>query len=378
MDNQMLDQIITGPADEETVKAFMEEQKNNLKRAFYVRIGTMAYLAIVGTIALIVFYGVFMWAMFVFNLLTALKENKTAKQIENGEISPKELYKCYESMQSRSTLFVVLNIVFGGGLGCIGAIHDKVFLNRALAKKETILGPEDRAQSIAEDSNAQWHYCFYCHKNKKEAPLYRMSDGVICRGCAKQFEPMLPKRRENPTELTKKYARNIPWDLAIQPLTVQELKEREAYWQQNKEKYAGFTPTKVLYDGCLELDEKNRLFRIGEAKEGIYDSTDAGLPSGLIHPYDDVVGICYENIYTYVTAIGENDHSSWEYTCNNAIVLAMNNPYINAEVFTLKQAPSGFFNVRKAQDEQSEQVVNELHEILGKPVLKSRVLRKQK
>ena len=68
-------------------------------------------------------------------------------------------------------------------------------------------------------------------------------------------------------------------DASIRKLSSKDLEERFAYYKNNLEYYACFRPTKVICDGCLEIDEVNSLFRIVHSSE--YDSAKAGSSSGL-------------------------------------------------------------------------------------------------
>ena len=86
-------------------------------------------------------------------------------------------------------------------------------------------------------------------------------------------------------------------DKVLVALSSKDLEERLEYLKQNNEQYSDFTPTKVICDGCLELDEAKSLFRVVRADEDIYNSAKNGMPSGLIHPYSVVKGICYEMVY---------------------------------------------------------------------------------
>jgi hypothetical protein len=123
----------------------------------------------------------------------------------------------------------------------------------------------------------------------------------------------------------------------------------------------------------LELDENNSLFRIASASD--FDSTRTGVSSGLVHPYSTVKGIAFEMIYEYETPYDDTS-GGWKYTGYNSIILAIDNPYLKEETFTLKHIPTKLFeSSKKPQNEYSEQMVKELQEIFNKPVLESRKLR---
>ena len=79
-------------------------------------------------------------------------------------------------------------------------------------------------------------------------------------------------------------------------------------------------------------------------------------------------------VYEYETG-DEHTNGGWKYR-NNTIVFALNdNPYLNAEAFSLKNVPTKLFgSSQKPQNEYAEQMVKELEAIFKAPVLESRKL----
>ena len=370
----------TKTADEEVIKEFIEEQLKKQKTCFIIYIATLAYLVIVGLPACLLLYGIVMLIMFVVNLLIFLKRKKFVQSIENGEAGVKEIYEYYEKAQSTGVLMLLLNFFCGGALSCILNLYELNFMAKALKKGEEILGDDYKNERIANDPNAKWNYCMYCKKNGRESSgLVRLSDGVLCRDCISIYTSMLPQRNPKAIDVKEKEVTELlRIDEAISRLSLSsnDLVERYEYLQQNNEKYSDFTPTKVLYDGCLELDENNSLFRIVTSEDTSFDSTRYGGPTGLIHPYSDVQGICYEMVYEY------NSHSEdeyafgrYEYKKINTIVLAIEDKYLTEEIFTLKKISTKLLaNDKKPQIEYAEKTVNELHEIFDKPILPVRKL----
>ena len=358
-----------------TESEFLEAQKEALKKNIKIWTGLLIYLLVVGLVLCIVLYGFFMLTMFVINLLSFLKTKKLLERIENGEASVKEVYEYYEALGRRTIKIFAVNIFLAGGLGVIGTINDMKLSNDGMTEGEKILGDDYKNERIANDPNAKRKYCIYCKRNKTEAfYIYRLTDGVICANCLSKYTSMLPKRAEDP-ELLKpsNTAHYIPPEKAVANLSSKDLEERYEYLKKNQEEYSGFTPTKVICDGCLELDETNSLFRVVSASD--FDSTMAGDPSGLVHPYSAVKGIAYEMIYEY-EAPDDHTNGGWKYTNHNSIILAIDNPYLKEETFTLNRIPTGFFaSSKKPQIEYSEQTVKELQEIFQKPVLGKRKVR---
>ena len=354
--------------DEKSINEFMEEQKQAIKKCTHVWIGVLAYLLIIGIVACFIVYGVLMLGMFVVNLIFFLKTNKFLKSFENGEVDLKALYSFYEKMGGRAVKLFALNIFCGGLFGVIGNIYEMRIAGSGLKTAEEILGDDFKEERKAADPNAKWHYCIYCKKNKREGyRLYKLKDGVICHDCVQKYVSMLPKRTANPKDVKEKAVTSImPFENAIARLGLssQDLEDRLEYLNQNKEQYADFNPTKIICDGCLELDEAKSLFRIAEVHEDRYDSARNGIPSGMVHPYSAVTGICYEMVYEYEQGYGEDSISKWEYTKTNTIVLTIDDKYLTEEVFTLTSIPTKLFaNSKKPQIEYSEQTIKELQEI---------------
>ena len=370
----------TKTADEEVIKEFIEEQLKKQKTCFIIYIAVLAYLVIVGLPACLLLYGIVMLIMFVVNLLIFLKRKKFVQSIENGEAGVKEIYEYYEKAQGTGVLMLLLNFFCGGALSCILNLYELNFMAKALKKGEEILGDDYKNERIANDPNAQWNYCMYCKKNGRESSgLVRLSDGVLCRDCISIYTSMLPQRNQKAIDVKEKEVTQLlRIDEAISRLSLssKDLEERYEYLKQNNEKYSDFTPTKVLYDGCLELDEDKSLFRVVTSEDKSFDSERNGGPTGLIHPYSDVQGICYEMVYEY------NSHSEdeyafgrYEYKKINTIVLAIEDKYLTEEIFTLKKISTKLLaNDKKPQIEYAEKTVNELHEIFDKPILPVRKL----
>ena len=150
------------------------------------------------------------------------------------------------------------------------------------------------------------------------------------------------------------------------------MEDRFEYLKKNQEDYSDFTPTRVICDGCLELDETNSLFRIATASE--FDSAKAGVASGLVHPYSAVKGIAYEMIYEYDPP-SEEFNGAWYYVFCNSIILAIDNPYLGEETFTLNKLESKKFeSYKNIQIKYAEQMVKELQEIFNAPVMEKRIL----
>ncbi|MCR4815138.1 MAG: hypothetical protein K5879_09975 [Lachnospiraceae bacterium] len=357
-----------------TESEYLEAQKEAIKKNLRIWTGLLIYLLVVGLVLCILIYGVAMLVMFVINLLGFLKTKKLLERIENGEAGVKEVYEYYEALGRRTVKIFAVNIFLAGGLGVLGTINDMKLSADGMSVGAEILGEEYKDERIANDPNAKWKYCIYCKNNKTESffKLHKLTDGVICNQCLSKYTAMLPKRAEDPALLpAHKTAHYISPDSTIRSLSSKDLEERLEYLKKNQEEYSFFTPTRVICDGCLELDEMNFLFRVASATE--FNSTEVGNPSGLIHPYSAVKGIAYEMIYEYDSS---GDHSEWRYTRNNSIVLAIDNPYLKEETFRLKGVPSAFFaSSKKTQNDYSEQIVNELQEIFKKPVLEKRKLR---
>ena len=355
---------------------YIEAQKEALKKNIRTWIIILVYLLVVGLVLCLIIYGFLMVAMFVVNLIFFLRTKKFLEEIENGEADVKDIYEFYESMGNRSVKLFALNIFCGGLLGVIGTISDMKVASAGRVEGEIILGDDYKNERISQDVNAKWHYCVYCKRNKSEAfHLYKLTDGVICGNCLSPYSSMLEKRAEDPAVLTSKNtAYFVSPEHSIGGLSSKELEERLEYLKKNQEEYSDFTPTKVLCDGCLEIDETNSLFRVVPVSE--FDSGRGGATSGLVHPYSAIKGIAYEMIYEYDYPT-DNDNGGWRYTNRNSIILAIDNPYLREETFTLKEIPTKFFaNSKKPQIEYAEQKVNELHEIFDKPILDRRKMRR--
>jgi hypothetical protein len=359
-----------------TESEFFEAQKEALKKNIRIWTGVLIYLLVVGLVLCLIVYGVAMLTMFVINLLSFLKTKKLLERIESGEASVKEVYEYYEALGSRTVKIFAVNIFLAGGFGVIGTINDMKLAQAGIEEGGKILGDDYKNERIANDPNAQRKFCVFCKRNKAEAVfIYRLTDGVICADCLSKYSSMLPKRVEDPALLkSSDTAHYLPSEKAVGKLSSKDLEERYEYLNKNREEYSNFTPTKVICDGCLELDENNSLFRIVSASD--FDSTRAGVSSGLVHPYDAVKGVAYELIYEYETPYDDTS-GGWKYTNQNSIILAIDNPYLKEETFTLNKIPTNFFaSSKKPQIEYAEQTVNELQEIFNKPVLASRKVRR--
>ena len=358
-----------------TESEFLEAQKAALKKNILIWTGVLIYLLVGGLVLCLLLYGFLMLIMFVINLVFFLKTKKLLKRIENGEAGVKEIYEFYEAMGKRSLITFTFNLFCGGGLGLIGTISDMKVSSDGMKEGEKILGDDYKNERIAKDPNAQWKYCIYCKRNKVESAfhLYRLRDGVICDSCLSKYSPMFPKRAEDPALLkSSEITHYIRPEKFVGRLSSKDLEERFEYLKKNQEDYSGFTPTRVIYDGCLELDEVNNLFRIATASG--FDSARAGAASGLVHPYSAVKGIAYELIFEYYTP-DENNSGGWTYMNHNSIVLAIDDPYLKEETFTLKKISTKLLeNSQKPQIEYAKQTVKELQEIFNAPILEKRKL----
>ena len=364
-------------AETMTEREYIEAQKTALKKNIKVWIFVLIYLLVAGLVLCLILYGILMLIMFVVNLINVLKTKKMLKRIENGEVGVKEIYEFYISMAQRNTTLFVVNIFCGGLFGVIGTIFDMRVSTIGRIDGEKILGEDYKNERIANDSMARWHYCIYCKRNLIEAAhLYRITDGVICENCLSPYSSMLEKRVEDPALLNSKSTANyMRPENAITNLSSKDLEERLEYLKKNMEYYSYFTPTKVICDGCLEIDERNLLFRIVRSNE--YDSVKVGVPSGLIHSYSEIKGIAYEMIYEYDIPSDETN-GGWRYTTDNSIVFAIDNPYFREETFTLKHITTGFFESSKApQIAYAEQTVKELQAIFNMPIMESRKVRRK-
>ena len=358
-----------------TESEYLEKQKEALKKTIRIWTIMLIYFLVVGVVLCIVVYGISMLVMFVVNFLNLKKMKKFLEQIESGEAGVKEVYEFYQNLQKNGGKFFVLNFLFGAGFGVIGTIVDGKMSMKGIEEGEPILGDDYKNERIANDPKAQWNYCIQCKKNRIEARyrvLSKMTDGVICDDCLSKYSTMLSKRNKDtadPSVNSTQYLR--PRD-AIEKLSSKDLEERLEYLIKNQEDYSNFTPTRVICDGCLELDELNCLFRIARSSE--FDSEKTGVASGLVHPYSAVNAITYEKIYDYDP--GDDTHSAkLRYTEKNTILLVINNPYLKEEVFMLKEIPAkGSSNHKKAQIGYAEQTVKELQEIFDKPVMESKVV----
>lgn len=358
-----------------TESEFLEAQKAALKKNILIWTGVLIYLLVGGLVLCLLLYGFLMLIMFVINLVFFLKTKKLLKRIENGEAGVKEIYEFYEAMGKRSLITFTFNLFCGGGLGLIGTISDMKVASDGMKVGEIILGDDYKNERIARDPGAKWKYCIYCKRNKAESAfrLYRLRDGVICDNCLSKYSPMLPKRAEDPALLNpSEITHYIRPEKAVGSLSSKDLEERYEYLKKNQEEYSDFTPTRVIYDGCLELDEVNYLFRIAPASE--FDSIRAGAASGLVHPYSAVKGIAYELVFEYEIET-ENSSGGWTYTKLNSIILAIDNPYLKEETFMLKKIPTKLLeSSQKPQIEYAKQTVKELQEIFNAPVMEKRKL----
>ena len=357
-----------------TESEFLEAKKEALKKNISTWTGVLIFLAVVGLPLCIVVYGIAMEVMFVINLLAFQKTKKFLERMENGEVSVKEVYEFLETMQRRGTKMFMLNLFLGLGVGLIGTLNDLKISEAGIKEGLDILGDDYKSDRIANDPKAQWRYCVYCKKNKTEAfNLYKLTDGVICSSCLSKYSSMLPKRAEDPATPSLKTAHYINPVNSIGKLSSKDLDARLEYLKKNQEEYSGFTPTRVICEDMLELDETNSLFRIASASE--YEGARAGVTSGLVHSYSAIKGIAYELIYEYETP-NDNTSGGWKYTGHNSVIFAIDdNPYLKEETFTLKHIPTKLFeSSKKPQNEYAEQTVKELQEIFNKPVLEKRVL----
>ena len=352
---------------------FLEGLKESLKKNIHTWTIILVILAVVGLPLCLIIYGIAMEVMAVINFLALKKTKEFLERLENGEVSVKEAYEFLETLQRRGRKMFVLNFFFGLVFPLVGNVNDVKISEAAMKEGLDILGDDYKNERMANDPNAKWKYCVYCKKNNLEvASLYKMKDGVICCNCVSPYTSMMPIRIEDPATPSIKTANTMNFLTAIANMTSKDLEERLEYLKKNQEEYSYFTPTRVICDGCLELDETNFLFRIVRASG--YDSERDGKVSGLVHPYNAIKGIAYEMVYEYETG-DENTRGGWKYR-NNTIVFALNdNPYLNAEAFSLKSVPTKLFgSSKKPQNEYAEQMVKELEAIFKAPVLESRKL----
>lgn len=333
-----------------------------------ITLGTLA--AIVGFIVLV---------MFILNIIFNYIEYQYYKSVESCGWEAEEVILHFKKIKKRSMIMLVPNLLFGAGIGCIGNIYDLVMVNKALKQEKEILGAgADSNASKINEAEIDWDHCAICNKEEgEEVGLYHLKDGSVCSDCLASHEGLFPQRAEKSIYVKgKSRAHFVHMDIALLKLSVNEVKNRLDNYKKNQEMYSNFSPTKVMCDGCLELDENNSLFRIVGVWNDDFTSTKNGIPSGLIHPYSEVTGICYEMIYHYSESYDDDTHTktgSWVYTDCNSIVFTFDSEYISEESFMLKRIETSLFNLsKKPHKEFAEKTINELHEILGAPILPAR------
>jgi len=211
--------------------------------------------------------------------------------------------------------------------------------------------------------------CCGCGKEITEKrDMNALSGCYICADCYDIVVPFFPTRKKRFLGGNSKVD-NVPRYKAAKQVTAANVKDWMAYIQENNETYASFTPTKVLFDGALELDEDKQLFRVMNIKQREYDDFELGKSTQLIFPYSAVKDYFFEMIYH--TSYGDDNPSNWTYTDRNLIVIELNDKYVSREVFQLKKIEVGFFKSgKKVNIEAANDALKQLKDIFGKPVLK--------
>ncbi|MBP5275920.1 MAG: hypothetical protein J6Z07_03900 [Lachnospiraceae bacterium] len=364
--------------DEKARYEFVQQQVKAMKTSYILWWIVLGIQGLISLSTMMVVYGFLVLAVFIFNIVFCYHEVQYYKSVEACGWEPEDVLNYMQKTKKRSLIMLIPNLIFGAGVGCIGNIYDLVMANKALKQKKEIIGDADLNDLMKVDPNIDWDHCAICNKTEADdVGIYKLKDGAVCSDCMASHEGLVPQRAEN-SLYVKKRAHFVHMDVALLKVTVDNLKERFENFKKNQEMYPNFTPTKVLYDGCLELDENNSLFRIAKVWNDDFTSTQNGFPSGLVHPYSEVTGVCYEMIHHYYETEDSETHTksgSWVYTDRNSIVIVLDNKYMTEETFLLKKIETSFFNFsKKPHVEYAEKVVKEISEIFGKPVMNMRIV----
>jgi len=365
--------------DERARYEFVQQQVKVMKTSYITWWIIIAVQGFIGMGTMVAIYGFFVIIMTVINIIFAIGEYRYCRSVQACGWEPEDVINYLEKSKKHNLICLIPNFIFGAGIGCIGNIVDLILISKGLKQKDEILA-SGASESSADnaDTPIDWDHCAFCNKaESEEVGIYKLKNGAVCSDCLASYEGLIPQRAEN-SAFVKKRAHFVHMDIALTKITVNNLKERIENYKKNQEMYSDFTPTKVLYDGCLELDEEKSLFRIARVCDDDFVSTKNGLPSGLIHPYSEVTGVCYEMIEHYSEYEDSDTHTktgSWVYTDCNSIVIMLDNKYMTEETFLLRKIKTSLFNLsKKPHKELAEKTVNEIHEIFDKPIMPMRTV----
>jgi len=127
-----------------------------------------------------------------------------------------------------------------------------------------------------------------------------------------------------------------------------------------------------MFEGCLELDENQKLFRVRNIETDNYSSNKFDTATELVFPYSAVKGYYFEKVYRLNSG---DDAGIWEYSKYNNIVMEIDDKYVKQEMFCLRRIIGGFFKSdRKPNIQIAQDALNQLYSVFQKPILKEKKL----
>ena len=209
--------------------------------------------------------------------------------------------------------------------------------------------------------------CCICGKTNNAKEMVRLKDGFICKECFAQIAGMISTR--NARFLGGKSKVNYaPPFVQIRNTPVAAVKEMYEYQEERRKAYPTFDCKKSMFDGCLELDDEEQLFRIVNKDS----HTANGISSEFVFPYSAVKGYHYEMVYAIRETINSDGSSSKyiSYSNENAIVIEIDDKFVKEEIFTPEtiRLPGIFSNDGKANIKRAEEILESLKEVFGKPI----------
>ena len=211
--------------------------------------------------------------------------------------------------------------------------------------------------------------CGNTKENTKEniKDMVKLKDGFICRECFSQIAGMIPTRNSRFLGGKSKVSYEEP-SVQIRNTPVATVKEMYEYQEERRKAYPTFDCKQSMFDGCLELDEEEQLFRVVNKD---YHTLN-GRSSEFVFPYSAVKGYHYEMVYVIRETENSDGNTSryTSYSNENAIVIEIDDKFVKEEIFTpdVIKLPGIFSNDGKANIKRAEEIMGSLKEVFGKPI----------
>lgn len=127
--------------DENRLNEFREKTVKSLLINFFIWLVLFFYQGAIAAATFVIIYGILTFVVLCVNMIVSCKGLQLMKNVKSfGSKEEAEfVFAYFEKVKKFSVLLIILNVVFGGILGCIGSICDFMLAKRVLNEKDEIM-----------------------------------------------------------------------------------------------------------------------------------------------------------------------------------------------------------------------------------------------